>query len=405
MRQYVPVVFMLCVGVVMSIIAFITVNSWERDHIDLELRDQAGTEVAALEGRITSIKEVVFGIAELYAASREVERHEFRAYVKGSLARLSEIQALEWIPRVRDSERAAYEEAARRDGITDFQITERKAQGQMMRASRRNEYFPVYYLEPLEGNEAAMGFDIASNPTNRVAVERARDTGKMVATGRITLVQETGKQFGVLILQPIYLNNAPHGTVKERRENLMGFALGVFRIGDMVERSLKGVYVTNIGVHLYDDSAGPDNRFLYLRLTTKEEKEVLSGMHWRATIDVADRQWTLLFNPEPEFIATEKTWQPQGALLGGLLLTALMGTYLLISIRHTDPSRVKSSSASGPRRNWKPSTTRSRTTFGPLCGVSTGSVRSCWRATPTSWTLEAKTTSSACVWVPSAWGK
>ena len=327
---------MLCVGVVLSIFAFIAVNRWERNNINLELKEQAGNQAAALERGIATTREVVFGIAELYAASRKVERHGFRDYVKGSLARHSEIQALEWIPRVREAERAAYKEAARRDGLTDFQITERKAQGQMVRASRRDEYFPVYYVEPLEGNEAAVGFDIASNPPNRVALEKARDTGKMVATGRITLVQETGKQFGLLMLQPVYRNNAPHGTVKERRENLMGFALGVFRISDLVEKVLKGVGVANMDVHLYDDSAGPDNRLLYLSLTTQEHKKVLSRMHWRTTIDVADRQWTLLFHPEPEFIAIEKTWQPQGALLGGLLLTALMGAYLLISIRHTD---------------------------------------------------------------------
>lgn len=76
----------------------------------------------------------------------------------------------------------------------------------MGRAAQRAEYFPVYYVEPLTGNEAAVGFDLASNSTRLEALEISRDTGKMVSTGRITLVQETHQQYGFLILRPVYRN-------------------------------------------------------------------------------------------------------------------------------------------------------------------------------------------------------
>ena len=88
-----------------------------------------------------------------------------------------------------DAERAAFEEAARREGYSDFQITEQYAPDQMMRAEPRPEYVPVYYIEPYPGNESALGFDVASDSVRREALGRACDTGAPIASGWIALVQ------------------------------------------------------------------------------------------------------------------------------------------------------------------------------------------------------------------------
>jgi len=57
-------------------------------------------------------------IIAFYESSRLVERSEFRSFVASAVARFRGFQALEWIPRVPASERAAYEEAARQR-VTD----------------------------------------------------------------------------------------------------------------------------------------------------------------------------------------------------------------------------------------------------------------------------------------------
>lgn len=108
----------------------------------------------------------------------------------------------------------------------------------MVEAGRRDEYFPVYYVEPYEGNEAAVGFDLASNETRLKALNFSRRSGQITTTARITLVQETGEQFGFLIFRPVYGKYQPAGTPDGRPARLQGFALGVFRIGDLVDLSL-----------------------------------------------------------------------------------------------------------------------------------------------------------------------
>ena len=54
-----------------------------------------------------------------------------------------------------------------------------------MRAGERPEYFPVFYVEPYKKNATALGFDLASNPVRRQALEFSRDSGEPVATGPV----------------------------------------------------------------------------------------------------------------------------------------------------------------------------------------------------------------------------
>ena len=90
----------------------------------------------------------------------------------------------------------------------------------------------MVFIEPVEGNQAALSFDLASNPIRRKALYSARDTGEARATGRITLVQETADEWAVLIFVPIY-DGIPTN-IGERRASLQGLVSGVFRLHDVL---------------------------------------------------------------------------------------------------------------------------------------------------------------------------
>ena len=93
----------------------------------------------------------------------------------------------------------------------------------------------MYYIQPLTGNERAVGFDLASDPIRLDALEKARDSGKLRATASITLVQETKQQKGFLVFLPLY-SGAP-ATLEDRQKQLTGFITSVYRIGDIFNRS------------------------------------------------------------------------------------------------------------------------------------------------------------------------
>ena len=212
MRLYVPVVLALVIGGALSLFAYSATRDWEEARARRGFEREVIVHAANLRQEISSTIEGVHAIRALYGASKEVERDEFRAFAAVEMEEEHRgIQALEWIPRVAAADRAAFEAAARADGLAGFRFTERESQGHMVAAAARAVYFPVYFVEPLAGNESAVGFDLGSNPARLAALNEARDSGKTVATGRITLVQGTGDQYGFLVFEPIYAKGAPAG--------------------------------------------------------------------------------------------------------------------------------------------------------------------------------------------------
>jgi CHASE1-domain containing sensor protein len=100
-------------------------------------------------------------------------------------------------------------------------------------AGPRDQYFPVFYVEPLAGNEPAVGFDLASEQVHLAALNKARDTGELTATAPVELVLDKSRQLGMLVFVPVY-RSPQANSISARRESFVGFALGVFRIGDLV---------------------------------------------------------------------------------------------------------------------------------------------------------------------------
>jgi len=128
-------------------------------------------------------------------------------------------QALEWIPRVPRDQQEAFIRAVQEEGFEQFTIHPSTA---------LEESFPVNYIFPFEPNNAAFGFDLASNDSRLAALQQARDSGALLATEPVTLVQETERQAGFLVFAPIYSTGGVPTNLSRRRETLRGFGLAVF---------------------------------------------------------------------------------------------------------------------------------------------------------------------------------
>ena len=325
-----PLTVSLVAAFSLSVILFVYVSSWESKQLQLEFEQRASTVARNAQINIKRYIDALYSIQSFYASTDHVERSEFRTFVERLHTRNDGIQALEWIPRVSQLEREEYEEAARREGHPTFRITEKVA-GEMRSAGRREEYYPVYFVEPLEGNERALGFDLASNPTRLEALQRAQDRDEPVATARITLVQETGKQFAFLVFLPIYSSSRePVVTVDQRRRKLKGFALGVFRIGNVVETALEGVDVRGIQLVIDDESGTGDERRLFEHAATPSAKP-----GWTQTLQVADRRWVMEFSRSPQFLSAQRTWNSWLVLTSGLVFTGLTAVLLLMMTGRT----------------------------------------------------------------------
>ena len=132
----------------------------------------------------------------------KVEKDEFREVLQPFHSHDKSIESVEWIPRVPNSQRQEFEAAAQRNGFPGYRITEPDKNGQMMPAKQRSEYFPIYFSGPRPANKDILGYDVGSEPTRLEALNQARDSGKIVASGRISFVQRFERGGRVSRLRP-----------------------------------------------------------------------------------------------------------------------------------------------------------------------------------------------------------
>ena len=344
--RYRHVALVLLLDLVLTAVFFNIVQNQQQNRTQAEFARQAETYVAAIQKGIERNLEVIESIGGLYAASGKVDRDAFRKFVQGPLSRHQEIKALSWNQRVTHSEKRQFEDSLRQEGYPEFQFKDWLLDGQRVVDIERPEYIVVTYIEPYESNQAALGFDVASNPARLVALERARDTGEMVTTARITLVQETGNQFGFLILKPIYKTPTAPETVEGRRQDLKGFAVGVFRIGDMVEAALEDLPKGIVNIQLVDEASPAGEGLLYLdqapgsdNPADEEQLKARGEIYLRQPLDIPGRQWSLLISPTSEFLGGHSAWEGWGILAGGLLVTSLLVAYLIGMVNHASKTQ------------------------------------------------------------------
>ena len=119
-------------------------------------------------------------------------------------------------------------------------------------------YFPIHYMEPVEGNEAAIDLDYYASGSRQQTVQYCMDEGQPALTDRLRLVQETeAVAYGVVLMHP-GVNLTSQADVWPR-----DLASIVIRIPDLLRRSAENRGESS-RVYIYDlsDSRGGPPLFL-----------------------------------------------------------------------------------------------------------------------------------------------
>ena len=331
-------------GVGLTILAFLLARKEASRDFVRDFQEEATARVGLLSNYLNARLLFLDDLArhmELYPRPNPLN---FRAFVANERARVKGIQALEWAPLVTPATRCELEGQIRHDQAAVKGITERDGQGITRSAGQRSSYYPVFFLEPQQGNQAALGYDLGSNPARLAAIEAARDSGEPKATEPITLVQETQSQAGFLIYVPVYDRALPQDGVEQRRMAFRGVVLGVFRTGDLLDAVLAGRPKKGLigeiqdsvsswkkgPIYAWRDATGTDVS-TRLSLTTHALLPSLPAIHQQ--IPLAGRTWDVLLKPSPAYIARTLQLPVLLILPGGLALTGLMVFlfYLLIT--------------------------------------------------------------------------
>ncbi|KAG7354541.1 PAS domain containing protein [Nitzschia inconspicua] len=362
------VAFVLILGTATAS-AFVAIGiKGSRESIQLEFTRSARTSVATMKD---TFEKYVNAVALIHARCRhrDFTRREFRELYEYMIASELHFKAMQFSPNVTHAKRAEVEEEARvfyaehyphidYQGIRGFNGNDTTL------SPRWNQsfYFPIHYMEPILGNEAAIDLDYYSSKTRIRAVDALFALQTPSMTDRLSLVKHEGQtsrcgdhdgpSFGVVLMHPgAALSNTTleEGAIQE--EWPRDFSAMVICIPDLLNRSM--LYeARDMSVFIHDLSHpeeaavfmggaevvhyGNGNHFTNfldeISLEDLVESRNCKKDHcYRDTIAIANRQWTITVIDQENQISGTMIL----IVIGGLIIL-VASVFLAIWVRTND---------------------------------------------------------------------
>ncbi len=315
------IVAYLLLGLFLAVvIIFKYSETQEHQRISSEFQRQVALVDGALKSRIEHHLEINLALKGFLENVEAINSKKFHHFTLPFLNRYSNIQALEWIPRITYGQKLQLEQSKK------FIIYEADENNNLVPAKKKAIYFPIYFVEPKFTNQRAIGFDISSNPQVFPVIDKVIKSSKTQATGAIQLVQDGIKKPGIVLYSPVYRIDQPIINELHKQKYFSGFAASVFRINDLVENVLDQLPETNLTLSIKDNE-----RILFDSFSKKYSHQLnFIALKQSEKINFAGRSWTIVYKPSLQFYAKQQSWVTWWILLGGLLLTGLIGIGTLL---------------------------------------------------------------------------
>ncbi|MBV5321588.1 MAG: CHASE domain-containing protein [Sulfuricurvum sp.] len=279
-------------------------------------------EHISLQNRLQEYENTLRGGVGFLKSSENVTRSDWHNYIKSINIEnyYPGIQGIGYSIVIPPDNLQSFEDKIQRAGYPSFEL---KPKGD------RQYYTAILYLEPLDRrNQAAIGFDMFSEPVRREAMQRARDSGNMALSGKVTLMQEIDKdvQVGVLMYLPYYAEESEVNTVEQRQKLLLGYVYAPFRMGDLINANV--THKDTLMIEVYDVEKKEEANLLY---KSPNPSDYHSDYSTHRTINMGGRIWHLHYKSSPEFDALYNSFYPIAFALIGLIFYFMM-IYIIVEL-------------------------------------------------------------------------
>ncbi|RYG56432.1 hypothetical protein EON80_29365, partial [bacterium] len=175
------------------------------------------------------------------------------------------------------------------------------------------------------------GFNIWSEPLRRVALEDARDRGKYQVTRVKRVITDATDKPALYLAQPVYkIDTLP--TVESRRKDLKGFVNTAIRFEDLIVPLLSGTLYNGLKVEVLEKTEGGNSASIAVYNGDEEgvESPISRVIELKRDLRFGDYEMTLHFTPNSRFNSLQSELVPWAFMVLGLLLAAMLGTFLLV---------------------------------------------------------------------------
>jgi PAS domain S-box-containing protein len=224
-----PIIFCLAgliAGAGLMVFAIIQLSERRQQ---LETLNADAQEITNMHNGLTQsqITQVV-ALKAFMESSQHVTADDFETFAAQLLANDPVTKTLSWITQVPDAERGNFERQLQQPGAAKFAITDKKPDGTLAAAPRRDVHFPITFVTPRLPYRPIVGMDMAQEAVRRELVEHARDSGDITASAPVHLRYNNTMLPAVLTAMPVYRPSMPLTTVAQRQQAFRGVVLSIF---------------------------------------------------------------------------------------------------------------------------------------------------------------------------------
>jgi PAS domain S-box-containing protein len=335
-------------GLAVSLLLYWRLTVHEYQMADAHFRLLAEKKAEAIMHAFTDHLNIMGLVKTFYAGSLEVDREEFKIFVDAVFKEYPDIKLFAWIPEVSAQQRLAHEQSIRKTGFPEYQITQRRVD-EFIAAGRREQYFPILFIEPQDKEKDAIGFDLGSIPECRVAMKQAQaDQCPTITYTKISGISLDGDSFPVMYIFEEAHTEAIRATNNINGGNISrGFILGAFDLQGIVIQAIKAMELlqpAGVDSYLFDVTdrkkpmpilSSPSRIRVSPLPFLQAPPESSAAIEYRAEFPMADRTWLVYCRPTDVYFRYQPRWGSLTALLTGILTTALIVGYLFLLLGRT----------------------------------------------------------------------
>ncbi len=334
-----PTLAVLAAMLVVSIWVWVTARQdVHRDQNTLVTR-HVSTLQDLITSHLASYEEVLRGTAALLETSHPVSRDDFHAIIStyDIQTRFPGVRAIGYAPLLTNDNVQQYVAAEKQNDQADFSITP---------AGTRASYIPIQYIEPqLQGNTAAIGFDMNADTERRSAFDMSAKNDKVVITGEIAPLPGSApiKEDAFQMYFPVYESSCAEKLAIRVNCPLTGYVFAGFQTNDLFKQILASVPSIKDNFVIYDSADLELNKVLFSS-NGYDGKTAASATKFT----IYSRTWSLAVQVPQAIISAQARTRPGIILTAGIILSLSSSAliYILLfgrvrSLRQAKDSEVQ----------------------------------------------------------------
>ena len=324
----------LAIGLLLHAVVSASIEDEARGHFESLAR--AARE--RIDASLASYGRAVRSLAALHAAGdgkAVPDRASFHRYAATlDIARnYPAIEGVTYAAHVREEQREAFVAAIRADrsvdarGYPDFAI---------FPAGRRPWYEVIAYQYPVDQPSRRLGFDMAGRPAVARALERARDSGGISASGQPVFLRDPTPHHTLGMRMPVYRGGVTPPSLEGRRAAYLGSFGIAFSVPALVDNALTGSAGAPPSVSVYAATRDAERGELLLHGPDVRRTPFDPNAYFTTVLDVdfAGSRWMVHFaTPKRGMFHGTDLWMPMAALVAGSLGTLLVYGLFLAQYR------------------------------------------------------------------------